>query len=344
MRSWRLVRIALGLFVIGHGLAQAVVPMRGLMPPEVLTGGDAMPIILYTVATLGFVVAGLGLIGVRPFTSATRPLLVLASVYSLIALYRLGQPDLWIGASIDGALLMIGLTGVYRYLPPPLAEGHPIRHSIAVLTAVTTLAYVFCAGVLGPWHRTWGSSPSEHALMLPGDRADRDPALEIQHAVTINAPPSAVWPWLMQLGQDRGGFYSYDWLERAFGVDVHNVTALRPEWQTREVGEMVRATQPGYFGGMLGRKGDDLGWTITDVQFERALVLQHWGSFVLLPTADGRTRFIIRSTISNKSIPAWAAAVNVLTFQIPHFVMERKMMLQIKSLAESSSAAPLQTD
>ncbi len=338
MSSWRLVRIAFGLFVVGHGLAQAVVPMRGLMPPEVLAGRDAMPIVLYAVATLGFLVAGLGLLGITPFTSAVRPLLVLASTYSIVALYRLGQPDLWAGAAIDGALLMIGLTGVYRYLPEPSPSINRVRHEVAVFAAVLVMAYVFCAGVLWPWHRAWGSAPSEQTMALPGDRPDRNPAFEIQHAVTIDAPPSAVWPWLMQLGQDRGGFYSYDWLERAFGVQIRNVNEIRPEWQRREVGELLRATQPTYLGGMFG---PDLGWTIKDVQVERALVLEYWGAFVLLPTEDGKTRFIIRTTVSNERIPAWAAALDVLTFQLPHFIMERRMMLEIKSLAEATANASL---
>ena len=100
----------------------------------------------------------------------------------------------------------------------------------------------------------------------------------------------------MQLGQDRARFYSYDWLERAFGVDMRNVTDFRPEWQQRQTGDRVRATQPGYLGGLLG---EDLGWTITDLEPARALVLQNWGAFVLEPTEDGRTRFIIRTTVGN---------------------------------------------
>lgn len=77
---------------------------------------------------------------------------------------------------------------------------------------------------------------------------------ECQHAVTINAAPEAVWPWLIQLGQDRAGFYSDDFLERAFGVDVHNVTEIRPEWQQRKAGELVRATQKNYLGGIFGHQ------------------------------------------------------------------------------------------
>lgn len=331
MRYWRIVRVALGLFVIAHGLAQAVFPMRGLVTPAALTGGDAMPIFIYAVATLGFIAAGFGILGLTPFTAATQPALVLASAYSLVGLFRIWTPDLWFGAVADVLLLLLGLTGVYRRLPEPAAAPSRWRHATAEVAAAGLIAYVVCAGVLWPFHRAWGSIDGDASMALPGDPPDRNAAIELQHVVTIDAPPSAVWPWLMQLGQDRGGFYSYDWLERAFGVDIHNVRELRPEWQQRQVGERVRATQPTYLGGVLG---NDLGWTITDLQVERALVLEHWGAFVLMPTADGKTRFMIRTRVSNERIPAWAAALDVMTFQLPHFVMERKMMLNIKALAE----------
>jgi len=112
---------------------------------------------------------------------------------------------------------------------------------------------------------------------------------------------------------------------------VRNVHEIRPEWQHRAVGDRVRATQPGYLGGVFGR---DLGWTVNDLQPGRALVLQHWGAFVLLPADAGKTRFIIRTHIGNPATPAWAAALDVMTFELPHFIMERRMMLQIKALAE----------
>jgi hypothetical protein len=70
------------------------------------------------------------------------------------------------------------------------------------------------------------------------------------------------------------------------------------------------------------------------VEPERALLLEHWGAFVLLPEEGGRTRFLIRSTISHPQIPAWAAALNLAAFQLPHFIMQRRMMLTIKALAE----------
>jgi uncharacterized protein YndB with AHSA1/START domain len=170
-------------------------------------------------------------------------------------------------------------------------------------------------------------------MALPGDRSPRTPSFEILHGVTIDAPPSAVWPWLAQLGQDRAGFYSYDWLERAFGAEVRNVRVLRPEWQSRKVGDYVFATQAGYLGGVFGERP---GWTIEVFDPERALVLKNWGAFVLVPQPGGRTRLLIRSTISHERIPAWAAALNLAAFELPHFIMQRRMMLGIKTLAEQT--------
>ena len=334
------LRRAFALLVIAHGLAHAVLPLRGWMDPA-LFGHDFMPLVLYGVAVMGFTIAGIGLLGVAPFTSAVRPLLVLASGYSLIAIQVFGARDLWWGAALDVVLLITGFTGIYRRLP--IGERHGRwPHRAAVATAASFLLYVSCALVLWPVHRIWGSEPSEFALALPGDPPNRNPALEIQHAVTVDAPPEAVWQWLVQLGQDRAGFYSYDWLERAFGVDVHNVKEIRPEWQQREAGDRVRATQPGYLGGVLG---DNLGWTVTALEPGRALVLRNWGGFVLHPTEDGRTRFIIRTTVGDPGIRPWMAALDMMAFELPHFIMERRMMLQIKALAErqglSSTSAAL---
>lgn len=320
------LRRAFALLVIGHGLAHAVLPLRGWLNPAVF---DFMQLVLYSVAVLGFTTAGIGLLGVSPFTFAVRPLLVLASGYSLVAIAVFGG-DLWWGAGFDVVLLLTALTGAHRRLP--IGPGHGRwPHRLAVTTATAFLVYVACAVVLWPVHRVWGSQLSEFALALPGDRVDRNPALEIQHAVTVNAPPEAVWPWLVQLGQDRAGFYSYDWLERMFGVDIHNVTEIRPEWQQRQAGDRVRATQAGYLGGVLGA---DLGWTVTDLEPGRAMVLQSWGAFVLRPTEDGRTRFIIRTKVGDSATRPWLAALDMIAFELPHFIMERKMMLHIKALAE----------
>ena len=172
-------------------------------------------------------------------------------------------------------------------------------------------------------------------MALPGDRTARTPRFEILHAVSIDAPPHEVWRWLVQLGQDRAGFYSYERLERLFGVDVHNVAEIRSEWQTRDAGDFVPATQNGYLGGLFG---DRPGWTVDLVDRNRAMVLRYWGAFVLVPDGLGGTRFLIRSTISNDRIPAWAAALNFTAFELPHFIMQRRMMLNIKALTERTTS------
>ena len=194
-------------------------------------------------------------------------------------------------------------------------------------------SYVAAAAISLPWHRNWGVTDVERAAALPGDQSPRTPQLEIMHGVSIDAPPEAVWPWLVQIGQDRAGFYSYDWLERCFGADIHNVNEIRPEWQHRAAGDFVRATQPDYLGGIFGR---DLGWFIAEVQPQRALVLHYWGAFVLEPDRRGGTRLLVRSTVSSPSIPAWAAALSFTTFEFPHFIMEQRMLRGIKERAEAA--------
>lgn len=115
-------RPAFALLVIAHGLAHTMLPMRGWMNPEMLHRGF-VPVVLYGVAILGFVIAGIGVLGVRPFTAATRPLMVVASAYSLVAFWRMGHGDLWWGPALDVVLFVVGITGSYNRLPAPKPDG-----------------------------------------------------------------------------------------------------------------------------------------------------------------------------------------------------------------------------
>ncbi len=328
--SLTIVRI-LGWLVIAHGFSHAVLPMRGSLAP--VPDGDWIPVGLYGISMVGFVAAGLGILGLRPFDRAISPLLVLASAESLVAIYVLGDRGLWLGAAFDVALLLTGLWRAYSGWP-----AHPTHrwfwHAAAVTVGVMLVSYVGVAAFSYPFLRSWGSTRSELAMPLPGDAEQRDPALELQHAVTIDAPAEDVWAWLIQLGQDRGGFYSYDWLERAFGLGIRNATEVRPEWQTLQPGDVIRATPASYLGGLV----DDVAWTVADVTPERTLVLEGRGAFVLQPISEERTRFIIRSQMGNRHRPVWTSAASLLGFQLPHFIMQRRMMLTIKALAEDRYA------
>src|SRR5687768_4033862 len=99
---------ALGWLVIAHGLSHAVLPLRGSLAPAMQID-DWMPVGLYAIGMVGFVAAGLGLLGLRPLDRAISPLLVLASGLSLVAIVRFADPTLWFGAVCDAALLVIGL-------------------------------------------------------------------------------------------------------------------------------------------------------------------------------------------------------------------------------------------
>jgi hypothetical protein len=80
-----------------------------------------------------------------------------------------------------------------------------------------------------------GSTEGEREMSLPGDALNADPAWQTTRGLTIDAPPDVVWSWLIQHGQDRAGFYSYDWLENLVAADIHNVNEVRPEWQERQL-------------------------------------------------------------------------------------------------------------
>jgi hypothetical protein len=141
-----------------------------------------------------------------------------------------------------------------------------------------------------------------------------------------------VWPWLVQLGQDRAGFYSYDWLERLAGDNVHNADRIHPEWQRLEAGDFIRAAQRGYLGGRFG----DLGWRVTSVLPGRAFVLENWGAFVLHPVDSSTTRFFVRTRGEGAATLASIVLgpISTFVFEPAHFIMQRRMMLGIRERAE----------
>jgi hypothetical protein len=328
----RLYRAALGIALVLHALALSVLPLRGADAASI---GVFQPAVaaLYVLGIVGLLSAGLGVLGVRPLRQLVMPAVAVGGLAALAAQLWLADADLWPGVVLSAALPVLAIVdATVRPAAPP--SRHPHWRQAADVLGVAFLAWIVTASFLWPWHRAWGTDATEWTVSLPGDRLPRTPALEIMHAVTIDAPPEAVWPWLVQIGQDRGGFYSYTWLERAFGARITNADRVNPDWQALRAGDHVYATQPGYLGGLFG---DRPGWVVDRVEANRAQVLRNWGAFVLLPMPEGRTRFLIRSTISNPRIPAWLAAINFTAFELPHFIMQRKMMLGIKARAEQNA-------
>jgi hypothetical protein len=202
--SLGVVRV-LGWLVIAHGVSHAVLPLRGSLGPSIAID-DWIPVGLYATGMVGFVTAGLGLLGLKPLDRAISPLLVLASGLSLIAIVRFADPTLWFGAVCDGVLLLLGLWRAVGGWPTHPSHG-PRYHAIGMAAGFGLLAYVASTSVLYPWHRTWGSTREELLMSLPGDAVLRDAALETQHAITIDAAPEEVWPVMLKLVEDRPADY-----------------------------------------------------------------------------------------------------------------------------------------
>ena len=191
-----------------------------------------------------------------------------------------------------------------------------------------------------PWQRRWGATRAEAYRPLPGDALVPLPDYETTRAITIGASAESVWPWLVQLGQGRGGFYSYDWLENAFGLNIHSSDHIEPDWQTVELGDPVRMAPPDRFDGTARME-------VALIEPNRALVLRSpaeappeqaasW-AFVLAPIDDATTRLLVRLRL-RAPLP-----MRVL-LDPAHFIMERKMLRGIKQRAEQQMALPASVD
>src|SRR5450759_2138223 len=112
------------------------------------------------------------------------------------------------------------------------------RHMVGVIAmGAAGAAYLLLAR---PRHLRWGATDQESRGPLPGDDLLANPDLAATRAITVRAPADQVWPWIAQLGQGRGGFYSYDALENLIGCDIRSADRVVPEWQDVKVGDEVK--------------------------------------------------------------------------------------------------------
>jgi hypothetical protein len=117
-------------------------------------------------------------------------------------------------------------------------------------------AFLIAAAILTPflrlWRTKWGATDAEIHRSLPGDDLVPHSKWGWTHAITICASAAEVWPWLMQMGQDRGGLYSYEWLENRVGCDIHNADRIIPEFQHLEVTTRLISRWRGDYNPSLG--------------------------------------------------------------------------------------------
>lgn len=208
--------------------------------------------------------------------------------------------------------------------------------------SISAAAIASYASILRPRILRWGATAAETETPMPGDEIVRTPRYVTNHAVTIHAPAALVWPWLVQMGQGRGGLYSYDWLENLLGFDIHSADRIVPEFQHLEPGDTIRLVRKGYF--------TDLRYEVIIVEPERALVLRTpsspeenfarglpYGSWTFgLRKVDERTTRLIARTRSDFRPSVAGYIWNKYGLQPAHSIMERRMLLGIKARAEAS--------
>jgi len=204
------------------------------------------------------------------------------------------------------------------------------RRAVAAGAAVIGSAAAYLL-VVRPWQLRWGATDAERDVALTGDDLIPTPDLLATRAITVHAPAEQVWPWIVQLGQGRGGFYSYDMLENLVGCHIHSAARVVPEWQDLKVGDQVKLHP-------------EVGLGVAVVAPGHALVLRGgvpmgavpppydttW-AFVLREQPNGTTRLLVREryTYTKRWAPVLIEPVAVVAF-----VMTQRMLRGIRDRAE----------
>lgn len=213
------------------------------------------------------------------------------------------------------------------------------RPCIAGLMAAVWMTVQYLVRVR-PWMYTWGADPDEVSAALPGDELVGAAVPRTTRAVTIDAPAEMVWKWLVQIGEGRGGFYSYSWLERAVGARIHNAQTVHPEWQHAQIGDPIWLAR---------RYGDIACLNVVALKPNSHLVLLSEEDFArvrrggkargawafYLERTNGRTRLVARSS---------GGEVGHFVFDVVHFVMEQKMLRSIRHRAEQTFREHIQAN
>lgn len=137
---------------------------------------------------------------------------------------------------------------------------------VGVLAGLALVAVIMMFALL-PWMDHWGASESEIAASLPGDELVPSPRISYTRAISINADPEEIYPWLVQIGAERGGWYSYEWFETNFlRCEISNADRIHAEWQNLQIGDPVRMC-PGTSGPPP--------YEVAMLEPERAVILGH---------------------------------------------------------------------
>ena len=208
------------------------------------------------------------------------------------------------------------------------AQTGVMMHESKRVTAIAGLVAILYAA--RRYYRNWGTSKGECQGRLPGDELIGDPVIQVTEAVWIDSPPSVTWPWLLQMGQDRGGHYSRRAFENVVGLRMHNPDGPNPEWKQLAVGDTLQLKPKGWMG-----LPDGLAFKVDAITPERSIVLRAtspdlprvvW-SFNLQPHWATHARLLARVRIGLRH-PGEVVAVELVRPVIA--LLLRKVLLDIK--------------
>lgn len=206
------------------------------------------------------------------------------------------------------------------------------------LLGAAGIAFDLVTPFLRPLRSRWGLDRELAERMHPGDERIPKPRWSWTHGVEIDAPPEAVWPWVAQIGQGRGGFYTYQWLENLVGCDIQNADAIEERWQHPRVGDGIRihpaapplaivGIEPGRYLLLAAESGEG----------DHALAVT-W-LFYVEDRTGGRSRLISRYRVDYGEALAMRLQYGPTLLEPVGFVMDRRMLLGIKERAEGRAAA-----
>jgi len=209
-----------------------------------------------------------------------------------------------------------------------------ILRVLLVIGVVLVAAGVLYSWAIRPWHVRWGATEAEIQADLPGDELAPEHTTVATRAITIRTPANQVWPWLVQIGQGRGGMFSYDGLENLVGCDIHTLNRIVPALQELKAGDEIR----------LAKYEALPRFRVVLADVNRALVLRSVDSetgeadggiwaFVLEPVDAQTTRLIVRHR-EGPAADGMTRTINAV-FDPISFFMEQKMMRTLRDFSES---------
>ena len=220
-----------------------------------------------------------------------------------------------------------------------------LRQLFEGLQGATICLLCYLTLPLQPLRKRWGLTKSEVAQTYPGDHWIEKPLDQFNHAIEIRAEPDNIWPWIAQIGQGRGGFYSYEALENLFGYQIYNSDTILPQFQDVKVGDLIPFSPTDAF-------------PVIEVEPPHKLII---GVFVDLdtkqpieptskligncmhvtwlfhiePMTSTTSRLVSRCRVQMQ--PTWKKRLWLVLYEPVMFTMDRKMLIEIKRRVEATT-------